>query len=146
MNVIDGCFARQVSLTNIFCMKISRTICHSVKQRLLQNNRSRTLFGLTQYDIEVSDNLLEFLAKFSPTFKNNDISRDDNEQSLMENAKIEKHWTQPRNFPALIFFLENGTIIKPLLFFYWINCLFAEKNALSSKLQWVISAFFFSQR
>ena len=85
------------------------------EERLLENIKPGSLFGYVQFDIEVPENLQENVANFPPIFKNINVSRDDNGPLMKEYTEEEVFLTQPRRMLIPSYFLENGTIITPLL-------------------------------
>ena len=88
------------------------------EKRLLENIKSGSLFGYVQCDFEVPENLREVFANFPSIFKNINVSRDDIGPFMKEYSEKKRLLTQPRKMLKLSYFLENGTIITPLLLFY----------------------------
>ena len=88
------------------------------EEELSETNNSGSLFGYVQCDNEVPENLREAFAVFPPIFKNNQVGRDDIGPMMKEDAEKERILTQPRRMLISSYFLENGTIITPLLLFH----------------------------
>ena len=79
------------------------------EESLLEQIRRGKLFDYVQCDIEVPEKLKEKFANFPPIFKN----------SLMQDyAEKQGLLCQPRKMLISVYFLENGTLITPLLLFY----------------------------
>ena len=97
------------------------------EKRLLENIKSGSQFGYVQCDFEVPENLREVFANFPSIFKNINVSRDDIGPFMKEYSEKERLLTQPRKMLKLSYFLENGTIITPLLLFYLDLRLFCKK-------------------
>ena len=97
-----------------------------LKDRLLQNIKSGSLFGYVQCDIEVPESLREAFANFPPIFKNIIVGRDDIGLFMKEYAQ-KALLTQIRRMLISSYFLENGTIITPLLLFYLDSELVSKK-------------------
>ena len=98
-----------------------------LKDRLLQNIKSGSLFGYVQCDIEVPESLREAFANFPPIFKNIIVGRDDTGLFMKEYAQ-KGLLTQIRGMLISSYFLENGTIITPLLLFYLDSELVSKKT------------------
>ena len=92
-----------------------------------------------QYDIELPVDLREASANFPPNFKNINVGTDDIGPFMKEYAEKEGLLTQPRRMLKSSDFLENGTIITPLLLFYLDLGLGCQKIALWNTLQWKAS-------
>ena len=88
------------------------------EERLLEIITSGNLFAYVQCDIGVPENLREAFANFPPILKNIIIGRDDIGPLMIEYAEIKGLLTQPSTLLKMIYFLENGRIITPMLFFY----------------------------
>ena len=86
--------------------------------RLLENIKSRSLFGYVQCDIEATENLGETFANFPPIFNKVNVGRDDISPFMKECFEKEGILTQTWRRLISSCFLENGTIITPLLLFY----------------------------
>ena len=84
----------------------------------LETFKSGNLFGYVQCDIEVPENLREVFPNFPPIFKNNIVGRDVIDPFMKEFPEKEGLLTHPRRMLNSNFFLENGTVITPLLLFY----------------------------
>ena len=84
------------------------------EERLMQEIKSRRLFGYVQCDLEVPEHLKAYLANFPPTFKKTVVSRNDIGDLMKEFAEEEGIMSQPRRILISRFHL-NGTIISPLL-------------------------------
>ena len=80
--------------------------------------RSGKLFGYVQCDIEVPEELKKKFANFPPIFKNTNVCRHDNGSLMQDYAEKEGLLCQPRKMLISSYFLENGTLITPLLLFY----------------------------
>ena len=88
------------------------------EERFLDKIKSICLFHYAKCDIEKLENVREAFANFAPIFKNINVGRDDIGPSMKEYAKNEGISTQPRRMLRSSYFLENGTIVTPLLLFY----------------------------
>ena len=90
------------------------------QDQLLDRIESATLFGYSQCDIKVPEHLRETFANISPIFKNTNVCRQGIDPFLMqEYAEREGLRSQPRRMLISSFELTSGTIITPLLLFYW---------------------------
>ena len=98
------------------------------EERLLQRIRSSKLFGYVQCNIEVPDELKKDFANFPPIFKNKNVGRHDIGLLMKDYAGKEGLLCQPRKMLILSYFLENGTLITPLLLFYLDLGLVCKKN------------------
>ena len=85
---------------------------------LLEQIRNGKLFGYVQCHIEVPEELKEKFANFPPIFKNTNVSRHDIGSLMQDYAEKEGLLCQPRKMLISSYFLENGTLITPLLLFY----------------------------
>ena len=85
---------------------------------LLEQIRSGKLFGYVQCDIEVPEELKKKFANFPPIFKNTNVGRHDIGLLMKDYAEKEGLLCQPRKMFISSYFLENGTLITPLLLFY----------------------------
>ena len=88
------------------------------EESLLEQIRSGKLFGFLQCDIEVPEELKEKFAIFPLIFKNTNVGRHDIGSLMKDYAEKEGLLSQPRKMLISSFFLENGTLITPLLLFY----------------------------
>ena len=88
------------------------------EESLLERIRSGKLFGYVQCDIEVPEELKEKFATFPPIFKNTNVGRHDIGSLMKDYAEKEGLLSQPRKMLISSYFLENGTLITPLLLFY----------------------------
>ena len=88
------------------------------EESLLEQIRSGKLFGYVQCDIEVPEELKEKLANFPPIFKNTNVGRHDIGSLMQDYAERKGLQCQPRKMSISRCFLENGTLITPLLLFY----------------------------
>ena len=88
------------------------------EESLLEQIRSDKLFGYVQCDIEVPEELKEKFANFPPIFKNTNVGRHDIGSLMKDYAEKEGLLSQPRKMLISSYFLENGTLITPLLLFY----------------------------
>ena len=88
------------------------------EETLLEQIRSGKLFGYVQCDIEVPEELKEKFANFPPIFKNTNVGRHDIGLLMKDYAEKEGLLCQPRKMLISSYFLENGTLITPLLLFY----------------------------
>ena len=88
------------------------------EKTLLEQLKSDKLFGYVQCDIEVPEELKEKFAKFPPIFKNTNVGRHDIGVLMKDYAEKEGLLCQPRKMLISSYFLENGTLITPLLLFY----------------------------
>ena len=98
------------------------------EESLLEQTRSGKLFGYLQCDIEVPEGLRKSFANFPPIFNNTNVGQHDI-GSLMQNcAEKEGLLCQPRKTLISSYFLQNGTLITPLLLFYLELGLVCKKN------------------
>ena len=88
------------------------------EESLLEQIRSGKLFGYVQCDIEVPEEFKEKFANFPPIFKNTNVGRHDIGSLMQDYAEKEGLLCQPRKMLISSYFLENGTLITPLLLFY----------------------------
>ena len=88
------------------------------EESLLEQIRSGRLFGYVQCDIEMPEELKEEIANFPPIFRNTNVGRHDIGSLMQDYAEKEGPLCQPRKMLISIFFLENGTLISPLLLFH----------------------------
>ena len=88
------------------------------EESLLEQIRSGKLFGYVQCDIEVLEELKEKFANFKPIFKNANVGQHDIGSLMKDYAEKEGLLCQPRKMLISSFFLENGTLITPLLLSY----------------------------
>ena len=88
------------------------------EESLLEQIRSGNLFGYVQCDIEVPEELKKKFANFPPIFKNTNLGRHDIGSLMQDYAEKEGILCQPRKKLISSYFLENGTLITPLLLFY----------------------------
>ena len=96
------------------------------KGKLFENNKSGIPFGYVQCDVEVPENRGEAFANLPPIFKSINIGADDISPFMKKYAEKRGIRTQPRRMLTSRYFLENGTIITPLLLFYLDLCWFAR--------------------
>ena len=87
-------------------------------ETLLDQIRSGKLFGYVQCDIEVPEELKKKIANFPSIFKSINVGRHDNGLLMKDYAEKQGLLCQPRQMLISSFFLENGTLITPLLLFY----------------------------
>ena len=87
------------------------------EESLLEQIRSCKLFGYVQCDIEVPEVLKKKFANFPPIFKITNVGRHDIGSLMKDYAEKEGLLCQPRKMLILSYFLENGTLITPLLHF-----------------------------
>ena len=85
---------------------------------LLEQIRRGKLFGYVQCDIQVPEELKKKFASFPPIFKNTNLGRHDIGSLMQDYAEKEGLLCQPRKMLISRYFLENGTLITPLLLFY----------------------------
>ena len=88
------------------------------EERLLEQIRIGKLFGYVQCDIEVPEELKKNFPNFPPIFKNTTVGRHNIESLMKGYAEKEGLLCQPRKMLISSYFLENGTLITPLLLFY----------------------------
>ena len=84
----------------------------------MEQIRSSKLFGYVQYDIEVSDELKKDFANCPSILKNTNVALHGIGLLMKEYAEIKGLLCQPRKMLISSYFLENGTLITPLLLFY----------------------------
>ena len=87
------------------------------KERLMQEIKSRRLFGYVQCDLEVPEHL-SILCQFSPILKKTVVSTNDIGDLIKEYAEREAIMSQPRRMLISSFHLKNGTIITPFSLYY----------------------------
>ena len=88
------------------------------EETLLEQKRSGKVFGYVQCDIEVPEELKKKFPNFPPIFKNTNVGRHDIGSLMQEYAEKQELLCQPRKMSILSYFLENGTLITPLLLIY----------------------------
>ena len=88
------------------------------EKSLLKQIRSGKLFSCVQCDIEMPEELKKNIAIFPPIFKNKKVGPLDIGLLRKDYAEKEGHLCQPRKKLISSYFLENGTLITPLLLFY----------------------------
>ena len=93
-----------------------------MEENLLEQIRSGKLFGYVQFDIEVPDELKKKFASFPPIFKKTNVGRHDKRSLMQDYAEKQGLLCQPRTMLNSRYFLENGTLIIPLLLFYLLVC------------------------
>ena len=84
----------------------------------MEQIRSGKLFGYVQCDIEVPEELKKKFANFPRIFKSTNVGRPDIGLLMKDYAEKEGLLSQPRKMLISSYFLENGTLIAPLLLFY----------------------------
>ena len=89
------------------------------EEGLMQGIIDGRLFGYVQGDIEVPEHLRDYFSNFPPIFKNTTGSGDDIANLMKQYAEKENIMVQPRRMLISSFILTNGTIITPLLSFYF---------------------------
>ena len=94
---------------------------------MLQEIIDGRLFCSVHCDIEVPEHLRDYFSNFPPIFKNTVVSRDDIGNLMKQYAEKENVMVQPRRMLISSFILTNGTIISPLLLFYFKRGLVCEK-------------------
>ena len=80
--------------------------------------RSGKVFGFVQCDIEVPLELKKKFANFLPIFKITKVGQHDIGSLMQDYAEKQGLLCQPGKRLISSFFLENGTLITPLLLFY----------------------------
>ena len=88
------------------------------EERLMQEIKSRRLFGYVQCDLKVPESLKAYFAKFFPIFKDTVVSKNDIGDLMKEYAEKEGIMSQPRKMLISSFHLKNGTITTSLLVYY----------------------------
>ena len=88
------------------------------EKRLMQEIKSRRLFGYVQCDLKVPENLKAYFVNFTPILKNTVVSRNDIGDLMKEYAEKEGIMSQPRRMLISSFHLKNATIITHLLLYY----------------------------
>ena len=86
--------------------------------RLLEQSRSGKSFGYVQCDIEMPEELKKIFANFPPISKNTNVGQHDIGLLMKDYAEKEGLLCQPQKTLISSYFLENGTLITPLLLFY----------------------------
>ena len=89
------------------------------EEGLMQAIIDGRLFGYVQGSIEVPEHLRDYFSNFPPIFKNPAVSRNDIGNLMKQYAEKENIMVQPRRILISSFILTNGTIITPLLLFYF---------------------------
>ena len=84
----------------------------------MEQLRSGKLFGYEQCDIGVPEELNKNFANFPPIFRNTKFGRHDIGLLIKYYAEKEGLLGQSRKMLISSYFLENGTLISPLLLFY----------------------------
>ena len=85
---------------------------------LLEQIRSGKLFGYVHCDIEVPEELKKKFAKFPPILKNTNVGRHDIGSLMQDYAEKQGFLCQPQKMVIWSYFLENGTLITPLVLFF----------------------------
>ena len=88
------------------------------EDRLIQEIKSRKLFGYVQCHLKVPEHLKANFANFPPIFKKTVVSRNDIGDLMKEHAEKEGIMSQPRRMLISSFHLKNWTFITPLLLYY----------------------------
>ena len=88
------------------------------EESLLEQMRSGKMFGYVHYDVEVPEELKKTFANFPPIFKNTNVGQHDIGLLMKDYAEKSGLLCQPRKMLFSSNFLENGTLITPLLLFY----------------------------
>ena len=88
------------------------------EETLLEQIRSGKFFGFVQSDIEVPEDLKKKFANFPLIFKSTNLDRHDIGLLMKDYAEKEGLLCQPRKMLISSYFLENGTLITPLLLSY----------------------------
>ena len=83
----------------------------------MEQIRSGKLFGYVQCDIEVSEELKKKFANFPPIFRNTNVGGHDIGSMMQNYAEKQGLLCQPRKVLISSYFLENGTLVAPLLLF-----------------------------
>ena len=83
----------------------------------MEQIRSGKLLGYVQGDIEVPVELKKTFDKFPPIFKNTNYGRHDNRLLMKDYAEKEGLLCESRKTLISSYFLQNGTLIFPLLLF-----------------------------
>ena len=89
-----------------------------MEETLLEQIRSGKLFGYVQCDTEVPEVLKKKFANFPPIFKSTSVGRHDIGSLMQDYVEKEGLLCQPRKMLISSYFLENGTLIIPLLLLY----------------------------
>ena len=98
------------------------------EQQLLEGIKEGNLFGYVQCDIEIPEILGANFANFPPLFNNTLVSTNDIGDLMKTYAEEEGIMSQPRKTLISRFGLENGTLITPLLLFYFQLCLVTKMH------------------
>ena len=100
-------------------MKESSTHKRSLREdRLLEQRRSGKFYGYVQYDFEVPEELKKKFAKLAPILEKTNVGRHDIRILMKVYAEKEGLLGQPRRMLISSYFLENETLITPLILFY----------------------------
>ena len=88
------------------------------EERLLEQRRSGKLFAHVHCDIEVPEELKKNFATFPPIFKKTNVGRHVIGLLMKDYAGKEGLLCQQRKLLISSYFLENGTLITPLLLIF----------------------------
>ena len=88
------------------------------EETLLEQIKSGKLFGYVQCDIEVPEELKKIFANFPTVFQNTNVDRHDIGSLMQDYAEKQVLLCQPQKMLISSYFLENGTLITPLLLFF----------------------------
>ena len=86
---------------------------------LLEEIKNGKMFGYVQLGNEVSKNFSSNFANFPPIFKNTLGGKNDSGDSMKKYAQEEGIMFQRRKMLISGYTLQNGTLITPLLLFYF---------------------------
>ena len=97
-------------------------------EQLLEEIKKGKLFGYVQCDTEVPEFLRSKLDNFPPIFKNILVSKNDIGDLMKTYAEEEVIMSPPRKMLISSFTLQNGTLITPLLLFFFKIRSYLHKN------------------
>ena len=89
-----------------------------LREENLLEQVSGKLFGYVQGGIEVPEELKKKFAICPPIFKNANVSRQSIGPLMQDYAEKQGLLCEPRKMLISSYFLENGTLITPLLLFH----------------------------
>ena len=87
--------------------------------QVLQGTKNRKLFEYVHCDFKIPDNVKTKFAKFPPTFENILFTKIDLVNLMKTLAEEKRILPQLQKLLIPSFILQNGTLITPLLLFYF---------------------------
>ena len=113
----DWC-TRQIFLLTIICAKFRPIKCLSETKDFWRISNLEVYLVMFKVILKYPRISEKAFANFPPIFRNNIVGRDDIGPFMKEYAEKEGLLIQPKKMLISIYFLENGTIITPLLLCY----------------------------